>query len=112
MELLEAIRWWPLWNRLAWRDIKQRYKRTLLGPEHPECALTANNLGTVLRELGRHPEAEQQLRFALAIFEAALEPGHPHIGLCRANLAELRADFSPRSGPASAFGKIDPFPLT
>jgi ABC-type polysaccharide/polyol phosphate export permease len=32
MELLEAIRWWPLWSRLAWRDIKQRYKRTMLGP--------------------------------------------------------------------------------
>ncbi len=32
MELLESIQWWPLWGGLGWRDIKHRYRHTLLGP--------------------------------------------------------------------------------
>jgi tetratricopeptide (TPR) repeat protein len=64
-------------------------KRSLLGPEHPECAITAHNLGTLLRDSGRPEEAARHFRSALSIFEATLDADHPHIALCRANLAGL-----------------------
>ena len=32
MELLASLHWWPLWGGLGWKDIRQRYRRTILGP--------------------------------------------------------------------------------
>lgn len=31
-ELLAALRAWPLWAMLGWNDIRQRYRRSVLGP--------------------------------------------------------------------------------
>lgn len=31
-DLMAAIRVWPLWTMLAWNDIRQRYRRSVLGP--------------------------------------------------------------------------------
>lgn len=31
-DLLEAFRAWPLWTMLGWNDIRQRYRRSVLGP--------------------------------------------------------------------------------
>lgn len=31
-ELLAALRAWPLWTMLGWNDIRQRYRRSVLGP--------------------------------------------------------------------------------
>src|SRR3954453_15581752 len=31
-DVREGIRLWPLWGRLGWNDILQRYRRSLLGP--------------------------------------------------------------------------------
>src|SRR3954462_4178366 len=31
-DVREGIRLWPLWGRLGWNDIRQRYRRSLLGP--------------------------------------------------------------------------------
>jgi len=31
-DIIKGITQWSLWGRLAWMDIRRRYKRTLLGP--------------------------------------------------------------------------------
>jgi len=31
-DLLAAVRAWPLWTMLGWNDIRQRYRRSVLGP--------------------------------------------------------------------------------
>lgn len=31
-DVIDGVRLWPLWGRLGWNDILQRYRRSLLGP--------------------------------------------------------------------------------
>ena len=31
-DLLAGVRAWPLWTMLGWNDIRQRYRRSVLGP--------------------------------------------------------------------------------
>ena len=31
-DLLSALKAWPLWTMLGWNDIRQRYRRSTLGP--------------------------------------------------------------------------------
>src|SRR3954468_8139946 len=31
-DLVAGLRAWPLWTMLGWNDIKQRYRRSVLGP--------------------------------------------------------------------------------
>ncbi|HLD13963.1 MAG TPA: ABC transporter permease, partial [Burkholderiales bacterium] len=31
-DVIDGVLQWPLWGSLAWRDIRQRYTRTILGP--------------------------------------------------------------------------------
>src|SRR5437879_8406258 len=31
-DLLSALKDWPLWTMLGWNDIRQRYRRSTLGP--------------------------------------------------------------------------------
>ena len=57
-------------------------KRKLLGAGHPDTALSAMNLGSMLRN--KNPgEARALLGDALLAFERALAPDHPHIARCR-----------------------------
>jgi hypothetical protein len=65
-------------------------REALLGPDHPEVALTANNLGVLLKARGDDDEARALYRRALAIFERVLGPGHPHTVTCRENAERLR----------------------
>ena len=64
-------------------------KENLFGAENVEWALTANNLGVLYREQGRHAESEKLLSRALASFESTLSEGHPNLVACRDNLAAL-----------------------
>ena len=31
-DIIEAVRYWPLWGRMGWQDIELRYRRSILGP--------------------------------------------------------------------------------
>jgi len=51
----------------------------LLGPEHPDVAMSLYNLALVCRYQGRYAEAEPLLKRSLAIREKALGPEHPAV---------------------------------
>ena len=59
------------------------------GPDHPEVAISLNNLAMLLQETNRLPEAEPHLRRALAIDERAYGPDHPRVAADLNNLALL-----------------------
>ena len=68
-----------------------------LGPQHPETAVTLNNLASLLLAGGKITMAEATQRRALRILEHNLSPENPRIATARANLADiLRAKASAR----------------
>jgi len=64
-------------------------KEQLLGPEHPDVALTLNNLALLRKQQGEFAEAAQLYSRALGIFEQTLPAEHPRRTTCRANFAKL-----------------------
>ena len=60
-----------------------------LGPEHPDVALSLNNLAELYRQQGRYSEAELLFQLALAIAENSLGPEHPDVALSLNNMADL-----------------------
>jgi tetratricopeptide (TPR) repeat protein len=60
-----------------------------LGPEHPDTALSLNNLATLYISQGRYAEAEPLYQRALAIVEKALGPEHPNTAQALENYAAL-----------------------
>ena len=64
-------------------------KEKLLGPDHPDVAMTLNNLAVLRRAQGEHAEAAALYRRALSAFERALGKRHPKAVACRANHARL-----------------------
>ena len=61
----------------------------VLGPEHPNTALSLNNLGLLLRAMGQLAAARPYYERALAIREKVLGPEHPDTALSLNNLAIL-----------------------
>ena len=59
-------------------------KEKLLGPAHPDVAITANNLAVLLAGENRWDEAEALLRRAIDVLEQAVPPGHPKLTASRA----------------------------
>ena len=59
------------------------------GPEHPDTALSLNNLAALLSNKGNTAAAEPLYRRALAIYEKVLGPEHPKTALSLNNLAAL-----------------------
>ncbi len=53
-------------------------KEEALGPNHPDVAVSLNNLAGLYHTLGRYKEAEPRYKRALAVMEATLS-GHPYI---------------------------------
>jgi hypothetical protein len=64
-------------------------KEKLLGPEHPDVAVTLNNLATLCRSQDRREEAEGLYRRCLSIFKKALDPKHLSLIACAANYSRL-----------------------
>lgn len=64
-------------------------KEDILGPEHPELALTLNNLGLYYKSMGRLGAARPFYARALAILEKTLGSSHPDVGTACFNLAQL-----------------------
>ncbi|MEM7156580.1 MAG: serine/threonine-protein kinase [Myxococcota bacterium] len=62
-------------------------RERLVGPDHPEVALTRNNLASVLAQQGKPAEAE--FRAALESWERSLGPEHSYVLGARHNLATL-----------------------
>jgi hypothetical protein len=62
-----------------------------LGSNHPDLAITLNNLGFVCERTGNFAEAERRYRRAHAIAVASLSPGHPFIATSLKNLVEFCA---------------------
>ena len=78
---------------LALRALTIREKA--LGPDHPDVAMSLNNLAELYRAQGRYADAEPLHKRALTIREKALGPNHPDVALSLSNLAGI--DHSPRS---------------
>jgi Tetratricopeptide repeat len=60
-----------------------------LGPEHPDVAMTLNNLAVLCKDMERYTEAEPLYQWALTVFVPALGPTHPKVVTCRRNYAHL-----------------------
>lgn len=56
-DILEGVSLWPLWVRLGWNDILQRYRRSLLGPFWltASMAIMVIALGVLYAELFKTP---------------------------------------------------------
>ena len=50
-----------------------------LGPDHPRCRASLNNLAELYRAQGRYADAEPLYKRSLAIREKALGPDHPDV---------------------------------
>jgi len=61
----------------------------ILGPDHPDTALSLNNLGVLLQGQGKFTEAQPYYARALAIWEKVLGPDHSNTAFSLNNLAEL-----------------------
>ncbi|NEZ65096.1 tetratricopeptide repeat protein [Leptolyngbyaceae cyanobacterium CCMR0082] len=59
------------------------------GPDHPDTALSLNNLGGLYNTMGRYEDAEPIFQRSLAIREAQLGPDHPDTALSLNNLGLL-----------------------
>ena len=58
-------------------------------PDHPDVAISLDNLAMVYQAQGRYSEAESLHKRALGIYEKALRPDHPHVATVCENMAEL-----------------------
>jgi tetratricopeptide (TPR) repeat protein len=72
---------------LAERALAIREK--VLGLEHPDVALSLNNLAELYQEMGNYQKAEPLYQRSLAIREKLLGLEHPDVALSLNNLAEL-----------------------
>ncbi len=78
-----------------WMEAERCRKRSLaiseqqLGPDHPDTALSLNNLAELYRSQGRYGEAEPLYGRSLAIWEQQLGPDHPTTAISLNNLATL-----------------------
>ena len=72
-------------------------KEHLLGPEHPDVALTLSNLAVLYKAQGRYADAEALYQRAWPLFEQALGPTHPHVETCLQNYARLLRDTQRRA---------------
>lgn len=64
-------------------------KEKILGADHPDTALTMNNLGVIVQKQGRSQEARALFELALGHLEARLGTDHPRTRMVRGNLAAV-----------------------
>src|SRR5262249_5494753 len=79
----------------AREEAEQLYRRALaikeklFGADHPDVALTLNNLAAFYKSQKSYAEAEPLYQRPLAIFEQRLGASHPHVPICLDNYAQL-----------------------
>ncbi|MBV9719415.1 MAG: toll/interleukin-1 receptor domain-containing protein [Candidatus Eremiobacteraeota bacterium] len=87
-----------LWERGRYAEAYALHERALairersLGPEHPDVAISLNNLANVHYGQGRYAEARALHERALAIREQALGPYDAHVAISLNNLANVHYD--------------------
>jgi hypothetical protein len=64
-------------------------KEKILGPDHPDVAMTLHNLAALRAAAGAPDEARGLYTRALEIFERALAEAHPKTRACRASYREM-----------------------
>ena len=67
-------------------------REATIGEDHPNYATSLNNLAGLLRELGRHDEAEPLYTQAIEIGKATIGEDHPDYAIHLNNLARLFID--------------------
>jgi len=60
-----------------------------LGPNHPDVATAANNVGELLKLSGSPVEATQHYQHALRVWRTQLGSSHPHVAVALLNLGQL-----------------------
>ena len=60
-----------------------------LGPDHPDVAISLNNLAALYDTQGDYAKAEPLYERSLAVLEKALGPDHPSVATSLENLAAL-----------------------
>ena len=73
----------------AWATRGVTVARARFGPEHPDVALSLNNLAELYRAQGRYAEAEPLFQQALEMRRKQLGPEHPDVAQSLNNLARL-----------------------
>jgi tetratricopeptide (TPR) repeat protein len=82
-------------RRAAYSEGRSLFQRALaisekvLGPEHPDTAMSLNNLALLLKDQGDLAAARPLFERALAISEKVPDPEHPATAKVRNNLARL-----------------------
>jgi tetratricopeptide (TPR) repeat protein len=98
-----------LYGRAAYSAARPLLERALairekaLGPEHPDTALSLNNLALLLEDQGDHSAARPLFERALAIWEKALGPEHSDTAASLNNLASLLRDQGDHSAARPLF---------
>lgn len=64
-------------------------RQRVLGPEHPDCAQSLNNLAALHTERREYETAEDMYEKALEIRKKALSPDHPSLAYTLKHLAML-----------------------
>ena len=64
----------------------------MLGEDHPNTAISLNNLANLYRDQGRHAEAAPLLKEAVEIMERVLGAEHPNTKFLRLNHEKLLAE--------------------
>ena len=78
-----------------WTEAEALIRRALIideksyGPEHPDVAISLDNLAVLLKVTNRLAEAEPLMRRALTIEETSYGPDHPEVATTLNNLAQL-----------------------
>lgn len=69
------------------RSLEMRER--VLGPDHPDCAQSLNNLAALYNEKKQYDKAEELYERALDIRKRALSPDHPSLAYTVKHLAVL-----------------------
>jgi len=86
---------WVAQGQSLWAEAQKWFKACVqmtekrCGADHPNTALSLNNLADLYRAMGRYPEAEPLFVRALSIAEKRCGANHPNTALSLNNLAEL-----------------------
>jgi tetratricopeptide (TPR) repeat protein len=87
-----------LYEARRYVDAELLYKRSLairekvFGPNHPDVAISLNQLGVLYDTQSRYDDAEQLFKRSLAIREKTLGPNHPDVAESLNALALLYTD--------------------
>jgi tetratricopeptide (TPR) repeat protein len=80
------------------QEAKSDYEKALkiaeqmYGPDHPETATDANNIGQILKDQGDLPGALEYTRRALKIAEQVYGPDHPQVAIFANNIGQILRD--------------------